>query len=223
MLLVLPSPDFRIRVLWDSRPYFTVSDVRRPFLSPSTTRRVTVEVFDPASIRRSGSSCVKCSLYSIKADRPKTPLLLLLRRRVYRAVPWQRNLFDCCLYICCLAMDVSSDFTIPDFELQISKSCEKHEENKYCIIFVLRPLLSPSGDHWTRSGDDSFGTETAGVQNESIKQSVERIWRKEIAHPSIHNLSVLFCGHRCWMREARPNNKLFYLGPHWASFWSELD
>jgi hypothetical protein len=39
----------RVRVPWDSRPYFTVSDLRLPFSSPPTTRRVTVEVFDPAS------------------------------------------------------------------------------------------------------------------------------------------------------------------------------
>jgi hypothetical protein len=39
------------RVPRDSRPYFTVSDSRLSFLSPLTTRRVTVEVFDPASTR----------------------------------------------------------------------------------------------------------------------------------------------------------------------------
>jgi hypothetical protein len=37
----------RVQVLWDSRPYFTVSDSRLPFLSPPTTRRATAEVFDP--------------------------------------------------------------------------------------------------------------------------------------------------------------------------------
>jgi hypothetical protein len=31
--------------------YFTISDLRLPFSSPPTTRRVTVEVFDPASTR----------------------------------------------------------------------------------------------------------------------------------------------------------------------------
>jgi hypothetical protein len=41
----------RVQVPWDSRPYFTVSDLRLPFSSPPTTRRVTVEVFDPASTR----------------------------------------------------------------------------------------------------------------------------------------------------------------------------
>jgi hypothetical protein len=41
----------RVRVPWDSRPYFTVSDSRLPFSSPPTTRRATVEVFNPASTR----------------------------------------------------------------------------------------------------------------------------------------------------------------------------
>jgi hypothetical protein len=40
-----------VRVPWDSRPCFTVSDSRLPFSSPPTTRRATVEVFDPASTR----------------------------------------------------------------------------------------------------------------------------------------------------------------------------
>jgi hypothetical protein len=41
----------RVRVPWESRLYFTVSDSRLPFSSPATTRRVTVEVFDSASTR----------------------------------------------------------------------------------------------------------------------------------------------------------------------------
>jgi hypothetical protein len=41
----------RARVPWDSRPYFTVSDSSLPFSSPPTTRRATVNVFDPASTR----------------------------------------------------------------------------------------------------------------------------------------------------------------------------
>jgi hypothetical protein len=39
----------RVRVPWISQPYFTLSVLRLPFSSPPTTRRVTVEVFDPAS------------------------------------------------------------------------------------------------------------------------------------------------------------------------------
>jgi hypothetical protein len=41
----------RVLVLWDSRPYFTVSDSILPFSLKPTTRRVTVEVFEPVSIR----------------------------------------------------------------------------------------------------------------------------------------------------------------------------
>jgi hypothetical protein len=41
----------RVLVPWDLRPYFTVSHLRLPFSSPPTTRRVTVEVFVPASTR----------------------------------------------------------------------------------------------------------------------------------------------------------------------------
>jgi hypothetical protein len=42
---------YLVRVPWDSWPYFPVSDLRLPFSLPPTTRRVTVEVFDPASTR----------------------------------------------------------------------------------------------------------------------------------------------------------------------------
>jgi hypothetical protein len=43
----------QVRVQWDSRSYFTLSDSRLPFSSPPTTRRVTVEVFEPAATRDS--------------------------------------------------------------------------------------------------------------------------------------------------------------------------
>jgi hypothetical protein len=67
MLLVFASAVFSVRVAWDSRPYFTVSDLRLPFSSPSTTRRVTVEVFDPTSTRVWNSS-ESASLYNYGAD-----------------------------------------------------------------------------------------------------------------------------------------------------------
>jgi hypothetical protein len=40
-----------VLVPWDLRPSFTVSDLSLPFSSPPMIRRVTVEVFDPASTR----------------------------------------------------------------------------------------------------------------------------------------------------------------------------
>jgi hypothetical protein len=39
----------RVRVPWDWRPYFTVTDTRLPFLSPPTTRRAMVELLIPPS------------------------------------------------------------------------------------------------------------------------------------------------------------------------------
>jgi hypothetical protein len=39
----------RVRFSWDSRPYFTVWDLRLSFQSPPASRRVTVEVFDATS------------------------------------------------------------------------------------------------------------------------------------------------------------------------------
>jgi hypothetical protein len=53
----------RVQVPWDSRPYFSVSDVRIPFLSPSTTRRATVEVVNPASTRKFYPACTLASFY----------------------------------------------------------------------------------------------------------------------------------------------------------------
>jgi hypothetical protein len=50
----------RVWVLWETRPYFTVLDSRLPFPSPPTTRRTTVEVFDPASTRDDPATLLCC-------------------------------------------------------------------------------------------------------------------------------------------------------------------
>jgi hypothetical protein len=78
----LPSPGSlsRVRVPWDSWPYFTVSDLGLPFSLPPTIRRVTVEVFDPASTRR-----LLCPFITPQHG-PHRKQPLLLTRRVYRAV-----------------------------------------------------------------------------------------------------------------------------------------
>jgi hypothetical protein len=59
---------FQGRVLWNLRPYFTVSDLRLPFSLPPSTHRVTVEVFDPASTRGYSNLPKSYSLYSLGAD-----------------------------------------------------------------------------------------------------------------------------------------------------------
>jgi hypothetical protein len=58
----------RVRVPWDSRPYFTVSDSKLPFLSPPTARRATVEVFDPTSTRDAVIQSFLVWLYSLGTD-----------------------------------------------------------------------------------------------------------------------------------------------------------
>jgi hypothetical protein len=62
----------RVQVPWDLRPYFTASHLRLPFWSPPTTRRVTLEVFDPASTRV--AELTPLSAYNISARTPqRTP------------------------------------------------------------------------------------------------------------------------------------------------------
>jgi hypothetical protein len=67
---IVPDPrqrsHFEARALWDSWKYFTVSDSRLPFSSLPTTRRVTVEVFDPASTRESNSSGKLLPFYNLE-------------------------------------------------------------------------------------------------------------------------------------------------------------
>jgi hypothetical protein len=90
----------RVRVRWDSRPYFTVSHLRLPFSSPPTTRRVTVEVFVPASTRDSSTILASVVLFITPlhlSSRNTVPTVLrllhassLTRERVYRAVAYKR-------------------------------------------------------------------------------------------------------------------------------------
>jgi hypothetical protein len=54
-----PNSLSRVLVPWDLRPYYTVSDLKLPFSSPPTTRRVTMEVSDPAATRVTLVSYVK--------------------------------------------------------------------------------------------------------------------------------------------------------------------
>jgi hypothetical protein len=88
----------RVRVPRDSRPYFTVSDLRLPFLSPPTTRRVAVEVFDPASTRVLESRHIaaarttqkRVSLRSRGGPHRKQSLYCCVICRVYGAAAWHR-------------------------------------------------------------------------------------------------------------------------------------
>jgi hypothetical protein len=78
----------RVRVLWDSRPYFIITDSRLLFSSPRTTRRATMEVFDPSSTRDA------CELSS------KLVPLKNLRHESRRKHLFQQFFF-CCVLIHC--------------------------------------------------------------------------------------------------------------------------
>jgi hypothetical protein len=67
-----------VRAPWDSWPYFTVSGLRLPFSSPPTTRRVTVEVFEPASTWVIVWNITRVALYSLRVDRTENPIPLLV-------------------------------------------------------------------------------------------------------------------------------------------------
>jgi hypothetical protein len=100
---------FRVRIPWNSRPYFTLSDLRLSLSSPPTTRRVTVEVFDPASSLVFTSSVgLGSSLPSFGADPTEntaynSPSMVVMggclaigrisfpRERVYREVSQRRQ------------------------------------------------------------------------------------------------------------------------------------
>jgi hypothetical protein len=69
----------RVRVPWDLRPYFTVSDLRLPFLSPPTSRRFTVEVVDPAPTRKSNCNSQNLSLSLILRPMVSQPVCLRIK------------------------------------------------------------------------------------------------------------------------------------------------
>jgi hypothetical protein len=74
---------FRERVPFDSWSYYTVWDSTLPFLPPPKTRRVTVEVFEPASTQvwrneRFRMHCLFINCTRTKCRTPNSKFLLLL-------------------------------------------------------------------------------------------------------------------------------------------------
>jgi hypothetical protein len=162
----------QVRVPRDSWPYFTVSDSRRPqpggpspriyiaqeqgglVIPPSTrfffsllptTRRTTVEVFDPASARDSFSHNRSFSLlYSIDTDRigntsPNSSIAAsrsYCRARVEKVA--SQLLYWCLLRICCLATDVFTEpFPSNGCLYWLHSSClEKICHNSLCSFYL---------------------------------------------------------------------------------------
>jgi hypothetical protein len=88
---------FLVRILLDSWPYFTVSDLRLP----PTTRRVAVEVFDPASTRVNSQFYGSWNLYIALARTAQKTLLSTVPPLFYGHVAYWW-LWYCCLLTKCL-------------------------------------------------------------------------------------------------------------------------
>jgi hypothetical protein len=58
----------RVRVPWDSRPCFIVSDSRLPYSSPPTTLRSTVEGLEPASTQKLSELSFVLRLYGVSVS-----------------------------------------------------------------------------------------------------------------------------------------------------------
>jgi hypothetical protein len=91
----------RVRVPWISRPYFTVPVLRLPFSSPPTTRRVTVEVFDPATTRAELHmllhECIH-NIYKVGPQHRKHIRCLAMVICEQRRKRLLRHWFYCCIY-----------------------------------------------------------------------------------------------------------------------------
>jgi hypothetical protein len=112
----------RVRIPWDLRPYFTVWNLRLPFSSPPTSRRVKVEVFDPASKR-------------VVSDE-RTGLCF-----IYAAGSCQRNLFssDFCLsyVLYCILLVIS----FPEVGSGVPSRRHRIEQLISLLSWLLRPSL----------------------------------------------------------------------------------
>jgi hypothetical protein len=96
----------RALVPWGLSPYFTVSDLRIPFSSPPTTRRVTVEVFQPASTTNSTEPIAL--LYNPDADRTENDFSIIACSLVAEEMcPQNCSLATvACLHSCYLVRDL---------------------------------------------------------------------------------------------------------------------
>jgi hypothetical protein len=144
--LVLASAVFLGRSPLGLGPYVTVSDLRLPFSSPPTTRRVTAEVFDPASTRVCIFSDSCSSLYSLRTNRTENTapdssiayvsvaavtwhLLSHYLATGLFAEPFPSNGCRCWLTILSFSRHATvwylSDFTCIQFLMDVSYSCSK--------------------------------------------------------------------------------------------------
>jgi hypothetical protein len=127
----------RVRVPWDSRPYFTVSASRLPFSSPPTTRRVTVEVFDPAFTW--GSYFAKSKWETLRLTSLPMWLTLTLLASIILLItplhePSRKHSFQQYLHCCTRIRCNGNVFTEP-----LARNGSTHY-NIICIYFYASPF-----------------------------------------------------------------------------------
>jgi hypothetical protein len=100
----------RVRIPWYSRPYFTVSDPGRPLSFPPTTRRVTAEVFEPATTLDRSDVRYTVPSYNSSARTPRKTLSSIIKNACFLILAIDVLLLTACASgMClpsrCLAMD----------------------------------------------------------------------------------------------------------------------
>jgi hypothetical protein len=142
----------RVRVPWDSRPYFTLSYTRLPFLSLSATRRATVEVFDPASTRDPLNRTRSVESYSVGADYTENTA------SITSSIVWRHRERVSCRR--CIATVVVYRFTsqqrVYTLQYHHHKKIQKERNEFWCALmnreFTRQLLMRRYGGrrHWSR-------------------------------------------------------------------------
>jgi hypothetical protein len=111
-----------VQIPWDSWPSCTVSDLRLPFPSPPTTRRVTVEVSDPASTRMTIWNITSVALYRLRTDQEQKTRFYCCARII---APWTSHVTPirycwsvtscACVKVCLPSRNLETDFVTPLF------------------------------------------------------------------------------------------------------------
>jgi hypothetical protein len=128
----------RTRVSWDSRLYFTLSDLRFPFRRLLRLARVTVEVFDPASTRVVSLAKLprRLSLYILVTDRKGNT-----SANSSSVFAWVTVAAGTCLLSCRLVTTTSCGSTIQAFQLPCHNILFSINANNY-TCFECKNALS---------------------------------------------------------------------------------
>jgi hypothetical protein len=174
-----------VRVPWDSRPYFSVPDLRLPISLPPKNRRVTVEVFDPASTRvcpvmAAGSHYIASAQTAQKTPLIRvTPLLhitqplpsnycfpgsTVLALSKYATLWWRKNSMVSCMF----CIDYYSWNRIMVIKLRTLRCAECVAQEK-CIHHFSRKT-------WRKRNSGDRGTNGKIILKQIVKKNIASVW-----------------------------------------------